>query len=97
IEQHLKSQHPRVSAVHRAVIVTKAESLSDLAQVESDVIYPAPADPPVTQLPVYHDGLMCTGRDEHGKECSYICRTPRGIRKHCSKEHGWVNDQKRGG
>ncbi|KAK0257443.1 hypothetical protein LTR35_018222, partial [Friedmanniomyces endolithicus] len=71
--------------------------LAELAQVESDVIYPATTDPPVTQLPVYFDGFRCGGRDERGEPCPHICRTPRGIQDHCERHHGWNNEQKRGG
>jgi len=97
IPKHLRVSHKRLTLQQRRDIIFQVNDLAELAQVESDVIYPATTDPPVTQLPVYFDGLRCSGRDERGEPCPYICRTPRGIQDHCERHHGWINEQKRGG
>ena len=87
VEEHLRKQHSRLSRQQRHDIADKFHRLCDVALVESDVIYPNPSDPPLDALPVYFDGLKCTGNDNQGRLCLYICRTPCGIQKHCKEEH----------
>jgi len=47
----------------------------------------------IPQLALYTDGLRCEVEPE---ECYYICRSEKGMREHCRKEHGWTR-YKRGG
>ena len=97
VETHLGSFHRYLSSEQRQVITREILSLSNLAHVEADVIYPQPGSAPVPGLPAYYDGLCCRAKDAGGVECRYLCRTARGMREHCKKRHGWVNEQKRGG
>jgi hypothetical protein len=97
MDKHLRAHHLRLSLQQRRAIVSIVDELSELARVPSDVVYPLTTDAPVASLPVHFDGLKCGGSDTQGVPCSYICRTPRGIREHCEQRHGWVNSQKRGG
>ncbi|KAM0714674.1 hypothetical protein Q7P37_003053 [Cladosporium fusiforme] len=97
LNKHLKAHHKRLSLQQRRDIISQVEELSGIARVLSDVVYPSPSDPPITGLPVYFDGLKCEAPGPDGTPCSYICRTPRGMRQHCKQRHGWVNSQKRGG
>jgi hypothetical protein len=97
VEEHLGKQYSRLSRQQRYNIANKFHRLYDVALVESDVIYPNPSDPPLDVLPVYFDGLKCTGNDDQGRPCLYICRTPCGIQKHYKEEHKWENKQKHGG
>ena len=70
------------------------QSLPNLAQSESDVIYPHPDDAAIQELPIFFDGLPCPWEDQ---DFRYICRTKFGRKKHCAREHQWVNQQRRGG
>jgi hypothetical protein len=97
IDKHLRAHHLRLSLQQRRAIVSTVNELSELARVPSDVVYPLTTDLPVASLPVHFDGLKCGGSDTQDVPCSYICRTPRGIREHCEQRHSWVNSQKRGG
>jgi hypothetical protein len=40
VEQHLKKHHSRLTLQQRRFVDEKVHSLSDLAFVESDVVYP---------------------------------------------------------
>ena len=97
VGKHLRTHHKRLTLQQRRNIISAVDELPILARVPSDVMYPSPSDPPIANLPVYFDGLKCSGVDPCGVPCLYICRTPRGIREHCEQKHGWVNSQKRGG
>lgn len=97
LHKHLRAHHKRLSLQQRRDIISTVEEISELARLPSDVVYPSPNDPPIDSLPVYFDGLKCTAPVADGAVCSYICRTPRGMREHCRQKHGWVNSQKRGG
>lgn len=96
VNRHLKDQHKGISLQQRRDLVTEVATCTELAQVQSDVVYPTARDPPVDALPVYFDGLRCNWTDEQNNICGYICRTPRQIRQHCTQKHGWINQQKRG-
>lgn len=93
VPRHLGDHHAHLSAEHRRSIAESVLSLLDLAHVAADVIYPLPGDPPVSGFPVYYDGFSCHASDR----CQYVCRNRAGIKKHSKDEHGWVNQQKRGG
>lgn len=53
---------------------------------------PKPAKEPIAGLTSRGDGLVCSW-----ERCWYTCISLQGIQKHCKDEHGWVNQQKRGG
>jgi len=97
VKTHLQSYHKRIGVQQRNDIILEVEATTGLAKTHAEVIYPASTDPPITSLPTYFDGLKCHGRESQGTACSYVCRTPRGMREHCYTKHGWVNEQKRGG
>lgn len=94
---HLRVYHPRSTLEQRRNFVTKVEGYSTLANIHEEVVYPTPTDPPVPYLPVFFDGLRCDWVNDREIACSYVCRDLRLMRKHCKQEHGWVNQQKRGG
>jgi len=97
IRTHLTENHADIPVKGRREIADTVQDLDDLAQVKEDVIYPEASAAAVKGLPVHNDGFRCVSEDEHGKQCEYVCRTIQGIQKHCRREHGWVNGQKRGG
>lgn len=94
---HLRVYHPRSTLEQRRDFVAKVEDCSTLANIHEEVVYPNLTDPPVPYLPVYFDGLRCDWVSDREIACSYVCRDLRLMRKHCKQEHGWVNQQKRGG
>ena len=97
MKTHLSKHHLRLSLQQRVEVVTKVQSLPDLAHKECQVVYPKSKAASIDGLPVYHDGLRCIARNTRGKRCRYVCRTIQGIHEHCKDDHGWVNAQKRGG
>lgn len=97
VEEHLRKQHGRLPRQERHEIAERYHNFRNVALVESDVVYPKPSQPPLDTLPIYLDGLKCTGNDIQGQPCLYVCRTPCGIQKHCKEEHNWENKQNRGG
>lgn len=64
IKKHLLTSHKRLTLHHRRVIEEVVAKDRRLAHAESEVIYPAPIDPPLVQLPVYLDGLKCKARHQ---------------------------------
>ena len=87
VQTHLTKHHTRLSVSQRQDLVAKVQSLPDLAYEESQVVYPRPRAALIEGLPIYYDGLRCTGRVTRGKRCRYVCRTVYGIREHCKKKH----------
>ena len=59
--------------------------------------YPASATHHIPQLEVFDDGLQCLGIKENGQRCGQVFRTTWSMQKHCTDQHGWTNEQKRGG
>lgn len=56
--------------------------------------FPPPTAGPIAALgPPKTDGLRCM-KEVNGQGCAYICRTERGMRKHCWKEHQWKSADK---
>jgi hypothetical protein len=94
---YLQVYHKRLTVQQRRDIISKVEGTTQLARVREDVIYPEPTEPPVANLPVYFDGLKCTGITSQGNACSYMCRTLHPMQEHCKQKHNWTNQQRRGG
>lgn len=94
---HLLKHRIVLSAPIRQTIVAYIQQLDDLAYTKDDVIYPSPTSELVKDLPIFHGGLRCTGDDEQGSPCTYICESKKAIQRHCKTVHGWINPQKRGG
>ncbi|KAK6439524.1 hypothetical protein LTR95_004275 [Oleoguttula sp. CCFEE 5521] len=97
VEEHLRKHHRGLSLQRRRILATEAQAAPNIAQVETEVLYPQIGQPPVDHLPVFFDGLRCLGQDDEGQDCQYVCRTKYGIQEHCKQRHGWTNSQKRGG
>lgn len=92
IVTHLREHHPRVSVACRSVIANAARQLSALAWEPRDLRLPEPDAQPIPGLVEYHNGLVC-----RSEACRYTCTSKQGIAEHCKKQHGWVNQQQRGG
>ena len=94
LRTHLRVFHARIPSEQRDCIVQHVQSLSHLAQSESDVVYPLPNDAAIPDLPLCFDGLICP---QENPPCQYICRTEYGMKKHLTQQHSWVNKRGRGG
>lgn len=92
IATHLRTSHPKVPAALRKNVAANAHALSPLAWHPSDVRLPKPAVTCVAFLRSFSNSFLCSL-----PACWYVCTTPQKIREHCSKAHGWVGNQRRGG
>lgn len=92
IVTHIKSRHPNVPASRRKDVADAAHTLPDLAWRAAGVRLPKPAEEVVTSLGGVENAFVCTF-----PACWYVCTTLRQIRKHCTDEHGWRGNQRRGG
>ena len=79
VEEHLRKHHRSLSLQRRRILASEALTASNVAQVETDVVYPKIGQPPIDHLPVFFDGLRCLGQDDQGRDCQYVCRTKYGI------------------
>lgn len=96
VEAHLRVHHLNKTSQERKTLQQEAESNTHLAFQKDQVKYPDPHDLPIIGLPVWEDGFKCKAQIPSGTECSYICRSRRGIQQHCKEEHNWTNPRKRG-
>jgi len=97
IQRHLKDHHSRVPVERRREIAVIVQALPDLARRPQDVIYPSDSGGPIDGLDVVFDYLRCAWGKPSGRRCPYACGAVKRMQMHCKKEHGWVNEQKRGG
>ncbi|KAK0335650.1 hypothetical protein LTR94_011905 [Friedmanniomyces endolithicus] len=95
IRNHIKTQHTSVTRRQRQEIVERVTCM-DVAQVHTDVQRPDADSEPVSELPMFRDGLRC--QNTIGDQlCEYVCRDVSGMQQHQRHIHQWVNPQKRGG
>jgi hypothetical protein len=96
IWNHYGSKKHQLDVASRRQIRSEISQREDLIQNEEDLMreltLPSPTRAPLSDLVLYRDGRACTF-----DECRYVCRTLQGIQKHCRVQHGWVNEQRRGG
>jgi hypothetical protein len=97
VKAHLRSHHPFIPVKARESIVHHVQKMLHLAWQPQDVMWPDPWDEPVEGLLVYSDAYRCLATNLNGTCCRKVLRNLRGIQNHCSEEHGWVNQQQRGG
>jgi len=92
IVTHLQQHHPRVPVAQRSAIAAAARELDALAWEPRDVRLPERRAQRIHGLAEHRNGLVC-----RSDGCMYTCTSKQGIVSHCKKQHGWVNEQKRGG
>jgi hypothetical protein len=92
IVTHLKSRHPKVPVSLRKDVAAIAHTLPDLAWCPTNVRIPKPAAESIASLKSLYNAFVCTS-----PVCGYTCTTPQKIRAHCTNNHGWVGNQRRGG
>lgn len=94
---HLKQYHRHLSLAIRKEIVRIVDDLPDLARELKKVRYPHATTGYIPSLEVFEDGLQCLGVQENGRCCGQVYRTTWSMQQHCTSQHGWTNEQKRGG
>ena len=94
---HLQTKHPDLEAGKRRQIAEFNQAIAGLARTVDQVRFPSPDEPPCGILPVWRNGLRCTGTGPDGLQCRYIVNAVQKIQQHCSSAHGWQNKQRRGG
>jgi superfamily II DNA helicase RecQ len=92
IVTHLRNRHRRVPVAERGAIAAAVRGLRDLAWHQEDLHLPRVAEEPIPGLVNGTNGRVC-----QWEGCMYTCTTQQGITTHCKEQHGWINDQKRGG
>ena len=97
VTRHLKEHHSHVAPEIRQQIAQVVAGIEVVARQPSEVRYPDGEIEPIIGLPVMRAMFQCTGQQEEGVRCMFMCQHVETIQKHCKKQHGWVNIQKRGG
>jgi hypothetical protein len=77
--------------------VKHIEQMSTLARQPEEVVYPLSGDEPVEGLLVYENAYRCLATNTDGMTYPKILCTIGSMQRHCSQQHGWVNEQQRGG
>lgn len=94
-DQHLWKRHRVLGGKRRAIIdhiMAVPNLMMNEEHLNSDFQNPEPAQPAISHLPVYADGLGCSYIP-----CRYVCRGKTGITRHYKTVHGWTNPYRRGG
>ncbi|KAK4150490.1 hypothetical protein C8A00DRAFT_18001, partial [Chaetomidium leptoderma] len=94
VTSHLRTTHRHIQASERGKIAALIGSIPGIARHQEELRsfrFPPPTVAPLQFIaPPESDGVRCN-------HCGFIVRTIAGIRRHCRKEHGWVNDWQKGG
>ena len=85
VPAHLQRHH-RIARRPAESIAEEVGSWTGLIQYASQVAVPKQAIEPISQLPVYTDGLMCQLAPD---QCRQVFRSAEVIRKHWQKVHNW--------
>lgn len=87
IRTHLRGKHHELGPKETAAALADIQQKwVDLINNAYELVVPTCVDRPITQLPLYKDGLLCTLEP---KQCYYICRNPGALKKHWREVHRW--------
>lgn len=89
---HLQRVH-RVRRKQAQLVADELSSWPGLIQYASELEVPRQTIEPISQLPVYTDGLMCRLESDR---CRQVLRSAEVMRKHWQKVHDWSAGEKRG-
>jgi hypothetical protein len=92
IAAHLRAHHPKTPVEVQLKIAEATHTLPNLAWELHAVYIPTPAAECIATLSCCCNAYTCAF-----PSCWHTCTTLRMMRDHCSKEHGWVGNQRRGG
>jgi hypothetical protein len=94
---HLNAYHSLIPVLIRHQIVEYVRQLPDVAWQLQDVRYPAREQPRIPELSIYYNSFLCLGQNKDATPCQRIYDRISAIQRHCKQDHGWVNEQTRGG
>jgi hypothetical protein len=83
IQSHLQRVH-KIQQKKAEIIAEAVRCWPSLIEYASEIAIPDYAIPPIQQLPVYSDGLIC---QLDPVRCSQILRSAEAMRKHWKKRH----------
>ena len=89
LPSHIESHLARAHKVHRkeaGLVADQVSSWTGLVQYASDVQVPDIVVEPISQLPVYTDGLLCR---VDPRRCRQVFRSARVMKNHWRKAHDW--------
>jgi superfamily II DNA helicase RecQ len=92
IEGHLKTIH-HIGCKQANIISEAVRTWAGLIQYPSELEMPSSVGQPISQLPVYTDGLAC--QLDPGR-CNKILRTKEALRKHWQQVHDWSIGKRKG-
>ncbi|GME37957.1 uncharacterized protein LTHEOB_12917, partial [Neofusicoccum parvum] len=64
----------------------EVRSWHGLIAFSSELEVPARVQRPVTELPLFKDGLLCR---KDASSCQYVCRNEKMMKEHWYTKHGW--------
>lgn len=97
MRNHLISNHKFLSLDTRKSILQQVESIAaSVANAVKDVRFPTGIIGRIPELNVYHDASKCKWDMEGSGRCNYISRSPKKVKEHLKKAHGWQNIYKSG-
>ena len=99
MESHFAGDKYRLNIAQRNDIraAIRPWNLKPESRIEEAIDLFDTLEEPLSGLPVWSDGFKCTMNvaENDADEYSYICRTDRGIKKHCRREYRWNNTWKK--
>ncbi|EKG08964.1 hypothetical protein MPH_14081, partial [Macrophomina phaseolina MS6] len=95
IAAHLQGKHHRLGRKQAEKVADAVRAWPDLIQFPSELEVPVQLSQPITELPLFEDGLLC---QLHPDKCRYICRDTKTLKWHWRKTHQWsVGGSHKGG
>jgi hypothetical protein len=94
IKGHLQGVNHKLSRKEASLIGEAVRNWAGLIRYPSELEVPNYVNQPISQLPLYKDGLLCTLNLDR---CHYVCRGPKYIKEHWRKAHQWSISARRGG
>jgi hypothetical protein len=85
IESHLQRVH-RVKQKQAKHIAEKVRGWSGLTEYASEITVPSRLPEPISQLPMYNNGLLC---QLDPTRCCMVLRSADAMRKHWQRAHSW--------
>ncbi|KAH7000823.1 hypothetical protein B0J12DRAFT_692848 [Macrophomina phaseolina] len=86
VEGHLRGKHHRMGQKQAECISDEIRGWHGLIVFPSELEVPDQVEQPITELPLFEDGLRC---QKNPSNCQYICRDKMTMKKHWRKDHQW--------
>ena len=75
VEGHLQGKHHRMGRKQAELVSSEVGGWYGLIMFPSELEVPAQVQQPITELPLFKDGLLC---QKDPGNCRYICRDTKG-------------------